>query len=116
MRTRTLVETGATTALADARLGSNPPPRVLLRSTPNPWQNSTQIRLELSHPTSGAVNIYSVTGRLMRRVAIGPFLAGNHAFAFDGKDETGADLPSGGYVLRLDEANVGAAGKLLIVR
>lgn len=77
---------------------------------PNPFNASTEIRYEL--PVSGHVTvaIYDIKGRLVRVLVQGVEEAGSHSIVWDGKDESGKDVPSGIYVYVLrfeDKENLG---------
>ncbi len=82
-------------------------------SRPNPFRVTTSITLGLPRsnipsdqvswpdPSPDAmgveVGVYSVTGRLIRRVAAGRFMPGYHTFIWDGKDDYGVSVSPGVY-------------------
>jgi hypothetical protein len=82
---------------------------------PNPFNPSTRISFTL--PKAGYVdlNVYDVTGRLVRRLAGGhigpPLQAGEHEVVFDA-----SDLPSGIYFARLQAGEVSQTRKMVLLK
>jgi flagellar hook assembly protein FlgD len=50
--------------------------------------------------------VFDVTGKLVRSVVGGRFAAGPHTLSWDGLDESGKDLPSGAYLLRITTSSL----------
>lgn len=86
---------------------------------PNPFNPRTDLRFSLSVAAQGALDVFDVTGRHLRRLAEGQFTAGDHQFVWDGTDETGRALPSGVYFARFAaqsaEAGAQAATRKLVL-
>ena len=116
LHTRTLVTDDVVVAIEPLELGTNLYPFATVGVSPNPYAVGSRVRYTLSHPGAGEINIYSSTGRLVRNIADQTFTAGTHSFPFDGKDNAGRDLPSGGYFVRLKTDLVHVSGKVFIVR
>lgn len=89
---------------------------VLHQNFPNPLWGDTRIRFELPGRMMTELAVYDVTGRrvrtLMRRYA-GP---GPGEYAWDGTDDSGRDLASGVYFLRLRAGTAERTRKLVIIR
>jgi endonuclease I len=96
--------------LADA--GSDVPLQLSLsQNAPNPFNPSTVIRFSLDRKVrDGSLRVYDVTGRLVRTLHDGPLAAGPHKVTWDGRDEAGARMASGTYLVRL------LAGRQILVR
>jgi hypothetical protein len=82
---------------------------------PNPFNASTRISFTLPKAGNVDLNVYDVTGRLVRSL-IGqtqgsPLQAGEHSFVFDG-----SDLPSGIYFVRLDAGEVSQTRKMVLLK
>ncbi len=78
------------------------PTRLSIRSiVPNPFAPFADIAFET--PRTGPVTllVYDVTGRRVRSMPLGALGPGAHRVRWTGRDESGADLPSGVYFLRL---------------
>lgn len=116
VHTRTTVVDGVTVDVAPLSVGANPAPAATIRAVPNPARpNASRIVFTLTHAATGAVNIHSVDGRVVRTLASGTFEPGTHEIPFDGKGDDGRDLSRSAYFLHLDTDVVQAVGKLSIV-
>jgi hypothetical protein len=68
---------------------------------PNPMNPSGTISWRTSQPGSERVEIYDVSGRLVRRVLDDAWApAGWHEAVFDGRDGAGRELATGVYFMR----------------
>ena len=70
----------------------------LLQNAPNPFNPVTVIRYELPVPTHVRIDVYTVSGRLVRTVADEYREAGYGRVVWDGTDATGRKVASGIYV------------------
>ena len=91
----------------------------LLPNYPNPFNPETWIPYQLSEPTDVTVSIYSVTGTLVRRLALGHQAAGvyqskNRAAYWDGRNRSGEPVSSGVYFYTLTAGNYSATRKMLV--
>jgi flagellar hook assembly protein FlgD len=48
------------------------------------------------------VNVYDVAGRHVRRLFQGPKATGSHRIAWDGREDSGAMVSAGVYLVRLE--------------
>ena len=98
-------------------LGLTPPSGVELRA-PILYPAMAPGDVKFSLPTEGPVEIelFSVTGQRVARIASGWYPAGDNAVPWRGVDESGAQLGSGVYFLRLRGQGVERAQKLIIAR
>ena len=74
----------------------------LLQNYPNPFNPATTIRYDLAGPSSVRLEIYSLSGRLVRTLAEGERQAGAQTVAWDGRDWAGNPAGSGVYLSRLE--------------
>ena len=81
--------------------GSRPRILALAQNTPNPFAGSTRIAYEL--PAAGAVrvDVFDLSGRLVRTLVDGPQGPGRETVAWDGRDDAGRALAGGIYFIRL---------------
>jgi hypothetical protein len=79
----------------------------LLPNAPNPFFPRTQIRYESRGVLEGpiGITIHDVTGRRVRDLGLVPATAGVHRVGWDGRDDSGRELPSGIYLVRLETAH-----------
>jgi hypothetical protein len=83
------------TGLAD---GKGPAaPSTELSVEPNPFGKATTINYQLGHAGAVALSVQDVTGRAVRRLAVGLQPAGSHSVFWDGRDDRGRALPAGVY-------------------
>lgn len=84
---------------------STPPalgPRIRMeQNRPNPFNPSTEIRLDLAERRPVQVTIHDSAGRLVRHLFSGAAGPGPHTLSWDGRDGTGGVVGSGIYYCRL---------------
>lgn len=82
--------------------GSAPPGVAFAPAFPNPAYESLTLRFVLSRETRFNIAIYDVAGRRVRELASGQRPAGEHALAWDMRDDGGREVSAGVYFARLD--------------
>lgn len=88
----------------------------LIGATPNPFNPATRIRFELARPGPVEVAIHDVRGRLVRRLGAGWLDLGEHALAWDGRDEYGTPQPSGVYLYEVRSGAWTAHGRMTLAK
>ncbi|UCE01635.1 MAG: T9SS type A sorting domain-containing protein [Candidatus Latescibacterota bacterium] len=102
-------------ALPEARRAS----AARLLPTPNPFNPSTEIRVELGQdPRSRNVTlrVFDAQGRPVRRLYQGPAASRHLRVSWDGRRESGVPTPSGVYFARLDFAGATTTTKLMLLK
>ncbi len=104
-------QTDAETSAADFTIvlgvtGVTPPASVpdrlfLAPSIPEPFRDEALVRFGLPRATTVDLAVYSVEGRMIRRLASGAMPAGTWERSWDGRDGSGDRVPSGLYFLKL---------------
>ena len=81
-------------------------PRVafLAQNAPNPFAGPTAVRFGLTKDGPATLAVYSVRGRLVRRLVEGTQTAGIHTATWDGRDDSGRRASAGIYYYRLQTA------------
>ena len=85
-----------------------PAPLPAFRSHPLPLQSRPSVavlRFALPRTAAGTVAVYSAQGALVRTILSGELTAGEHACAWDGRDESDIPAPAGSYSVRLEVAD-----------
>lgn len=82
-------------------------------ASPNPFQAGTDLRFLLRQGATGAIEIFSADGRLMRRFGELELGTGITTVNWDGRDARGVPAPAGVYYYRLD-SNAGPIGGTVI--
>ena len=62
------------------------------------------LRFALPRTTAGTVAVFSEQGALIRTILSGELASGEHACAWDGRDERDQPAPTGDYTVRLEVA------------
>ncbi len=94
-----------------------PSPRRPLVATPNPFNPTTEISFSLGVSTHAVLNIYDVSGSLVRVLHEGTLAAGQHRLSWDGRDNSGGTQPSGVYLARLvEDGKSTGIGKLVLCK
>ena len=104
--------------LSSPKPASIPPLPVLSNfvSYPNPFNPSVRISFHMGQHNHALLNIYDVSGRLVKTLVDKTLPAGQHSFVWDGKNNRGATTSSGVYFYRLNIADKGVKGKLILLR
>jgi flagellar hook assembly protein FlgD len=66
-----------------------------------PRAHVAQLRFALPRPTPGTVGVFNAHGAVIRTILSGDLAAGEHACAWDGRDDLDAPAPPGTYAVRL---------------
>lgn len=91
-------------------------PRVLQLAPgmPNPFRAVTLLRFSLPSEGDVTLDLYDLSGRRVRTLARGSAAAGEHAFAWDGRDDGGSRLGAGLYFVRLSFGGEARKTKLIL--
>lgn len=84
--------------------------------TPNPSNPRATIRFEVSRPGPVEVTLLDVRGRVVRRLALTAFPAGDHELVWDGTDDAGVRVASGTYLVQVVTTVGVATTKMALVR
>ena len=94
-----------------------PVPRVqLAQPWPNPFNPHATISFTVREPTAVRVALYALDGRHVLDLADGSYSEGDYSFEWDGRDASGATVPSGTYLVRLESARERQVRKAMLVR
>lgn len=95
----------------------------LSQSRPNPTSSVTTIYYQLPRKTQVSLKVYDITGKLVRVLVDGSQGPGFYQVSWDGRDDGGAEVPSGVYFYRISAGQddrwreaFAATRKLVIVR
>lgn len=101
-------------------IGDRPPAfplaLTLLPNAPNPFNTATRVRFGVPVSSSVTVEVYDVAGRIVFRDRVAHAAAGWNTYAFNGRDASGARLPSGVYLLKMTGAGSVQTRKMTITR
>jgi hypothetical protein len=83
---------------------------------PNPFNASTSISFTLGHPGEATLAIFDLLGRRIRVLHSGPVSAGQHAFIWDGADESNHLVTSGVYFYKLDSDEGAQTRRMVLLK
>jgi hypothetical protein len=109
------VETQVSRANAVA-LSGLPSANRLIGSMPNPFNPSTEVRFSLAERSVIRLDVYSVSGRLVRTLAEGAWAAGTHAVSWDGTGADGNEVASGVYFARFEAGRYIETKRMTLLR
>jgi len=84
---------------------------IMAKNFPNPFNPATVIRFDLRTQADVQLNVYDMSGRLVKSLVNGNLNPGAHQATFDG---TG--LAAGVYIYRLSVGDLSTQGKMLLVK
>ncbi len=88
----------------------------IMPAQPNPFGARTTLGFHLRENAAVDVVIYSVMGRLVRRIEAGVLAAGDHEIEWEGETDSGGRAPSGAYVARIRVGENEVARSLILFR
>jgi hypothetical protein len=100
--------------VADA--GKLPSSYDLIQNYPNPFNPITTISYALPQTAEVAMNIYSVTGQLVRSLSHLATHPGRHSVVWDGCDDSGNLVSTGVYLCRLEAGDFTKSIKMVYLR
>ena len=104
------------TSVGEARGNGRPDAFHLAQSYPNPFNQSTVIRVDLDIGADMELAVFNMSGQQVVTLARGRYPAGAHSFVWEGRDRRGAEMASGVYACRLRAGGREQIRKLLLLR
>ncbi len=105
----------------DTTINPNEPPSlpetfVLYDNYPNPFNNQTTIRYDLSEPSDVRLKIYNINGQLVRTLVDGYQQVNPYTITWDGTNDRGFTVSTGVYLYKLLAGNNLTIKKMLYLR
>ena len=89
---------------------------VLNRNLPNPFHQTTMISFSLSKKGMTSLEIFDLTGRLVRTLIEAEKEAGNYRVEWNGRDSRGREVPSGIYFYKLTSNEKSLIKKMILLK
>jgi hypothetical protein len=106
-----------TTAASPASVAEGEPDAPAPAISPNPFGRNTTIRFSRARMGSVSVTIYDPTGRRVRTLADGTvFGPGAHGLRWDGRNDSGDEMPSGVYLCRFQADAMDKSTRMILLR
>lgn len=83
---------------------------------PNPFNPTTAIRFSLPESASVKLQIFDMTGRLVKTMVSGQVEAGVHTMTWNATDNAGAPVASGVYLYRIQAGNFVKVNKMTLLK
>ncbi|MCE5273402.1 Omp28-related outer membrane protein [bacterium] len=102
-----------------AAVASLPRAYSLAQNVPNPFNPSTVITFDIpgnDKPGAVSLKVYDLRARLVKVLAQGVLEPGRHTVFWDGRDESGSQLPSGVYLCRLTAPGWTQSRKMVLLK
>jgi hypothetical protein len=95
-----------------------PPPEsyALGQNYPNPFNGRTEISYDLPEKVFVRLSITDILGRTVRTIVAGEQEPGNHACAWDGRDQGGKEAPGGVYFYKMEAGDCVQVKSMTLVR
>ena len=87
-----------------------------LSASPNPSRENVGVTLRLPSRTEGELSVFDLSGRLVRRLASGTLVAGEHLYRWDLADAEGRTVKAGVYFARLTSHLASRTVRLAVLR
>lgn len=88
----------------------------LEQNRPNPFRGQTSIRYQLPTEAMVRINIYNISGQLVRTLTDGRQLPGAYDAIWNGRDNAGRQVSAGVYFYRLNAGNVDLTQKMVLLK
>lgn len=88
----------------------------LLQNNPNPFSSQTTIEYYVSKSCGITLNIFDISGKLVKTINQGKVTSGNHQVTWNGTDNQGKILGSGIYVVRLQTSEFSDSMKMFMLK
>jgi hypothetical protein len=88
----------------------------LIGNYPNPFNSSTRISFAIANKAFVDLDVFDVTGRIVRRLAQAEFPAGKHELIWNGQDDFGQNVASGIYFYRIKVDNYIEVNKTTLIK
>jgi len=91
-------------------------PNIIAQSYPNPFNPETQIDYTLNTTGNVRIQIYNITGQLIRTFDMGYQPAGSYSVRWDGRNESGDQTASGVYLYRIEAGPYEVTNRMVLLK
>jgi hypothetical protein len=92
------------------------PTALIAENYPNPFNANTEIRYTLPQAGDARINVYDISGRMVRQFASGAQEAGEHIVIWNGTDMEGQKVSSGVYFYSVITPQAQVTQKMLLLK
>ena len=91
-------------------------PAIYVKNYPNPFSQQTRITWLITKQAEIEIDIYNIKGQRVKRVCQTTACSGKNSLDWDSKDDSGNNLPSGIYFIRLRSEGQSTVRKMLLLK
>jgi hypothetical protein len=88
----------------------------LFQNYPNPFNPTTRIEYQLSNSGHVEIQVFNITGELIKTLASNEQSAGKHTVNWNGRDKNNIQVASGIYIYRVVSGNSVLSKKMLLLK
>jgi len=88
----------------------------LSQNFPNPFNPTTTFSVRVGSPTHVQVAVFNVLGQTVRSLVDGMMGQGNWSLTWDGRDDSGRQMPSGIYLYKMQADDFVAVHKMVLAK
>jgi glucose/arabinose dehydrogenase len=103
-------------ALGITEGGSIPLKYTLEQNYPNPFNPGTIIRYSVPEQGDVKLEVYDITGKLIKTLVNTFRMSGSYETVWNGRDDRGANVPSGVYIYKLQTDKFSESKKMLLIK
>ena len=112
---RDLADVGAVVGIADEII-THPLQYKLSQNFPNPFNPETRIYFEIPENQHVQIVVYDLLGYQVRTITNQSYTPGHYILNWDGRNQTGQQVASGAYILRMKAGNYIDYKKMMLIR
>ena len=102
--------------VTETGIGLEPPSRLGLRASPNPFCSSASISFELSEPGYTSIQVYDLSGRVICLLNNSELASGEYSIQWDGRSRNGEPVSAGLYFCRIQSGDIAETTGLCLLR
>ncbi len=109
---------GETSALSSVSVKTDKLPETteMKNAYPNPFNPQTKIAYNLAIDTNVNISVFDLLGRQVKSLFNGNQTAGSHHVYWNATNETGSNVPSGCYLIRMQAGNTTQMQKVILMK
>ena len=89
---------------------------LIVNASPNPFNSAVSVEFEIASDSDVRLTIYDLAGRMVATVIDGPLVSGEQRAIWDGRSDSGDELSSGIYLMRLEAGDKKTTRKVLLAK
>ncbi len=87
-----------------------------LGAYPNPFNPNTELRFSLARAGDASLKVFDAAGRQIRQFDLRGLAEGEHSVTWNGRDDQGATVASGAYLIQLDADGRVDTGRVVMLK